>query len=330
VSDLRPLPTDLRDYLRELTGNEYKVWTAYYFRTGDFDLTAHPSNRTIEQDTGLSNRTVKTSKAGLISKGWLSYTGDYKQPRHAEGTYAVPVMEVKLPWRPDWSAVVMDLNTAYNAFQTVVQDLPHGIVVQNLHPEGYGSGSIGLDSSFSSHRGRGASPPCSMSKDEIEAKSKPENLEPTPTPTPKPTPVMAMPKGSDGQVQKARYAPDGTPWPVLFNSWTNGERLNWLGAHGWKQDRAMETSSQKTPRSAVGQGKPTATATPLHNPPDSATPPTPRPDPYAYDPIRCRNGCSRRSYPVYMNKLCRSCFEAESERPSSIRTTAPLDNWDEV
>src|ERR1035441_8596669 len=100
MSDLRHLPTDLRDHLGELTGNEYKVWTAYYLRTGDFDLTAHPSNQTIEQDTGLSNRTVKTSKAELISKGWLGYTGDYKQPRHAEGTYAVPVMEVRLPWRP--------------------------------------------------------------------------------------------------------------------------------------------------------------------------------------------------------------------------------------
>jgi hypothetical protein len=50
----------------------------------------------------------------------------------------------------------MDLNTAYNTFQTVVQNLPHGTVVQNLHPEGYGS--IGLDSSFSSHRGRGLRP----------------------------------------------------------------------------------------------------------------------------------------------------------------------------
>ena len=129
MSDLRPLPTDLRDHLGELTGNEYKVWTAYYLRTGDFDLTAHPSNRTIEQDTGLSNRTVKTSKAGLISKGWLGYTGDYKQPRHAEGTYAVPVMEVRLPWRPNWSAVLTDLSMAYETFQTVVQNLPHGTVV---------------------------------------------------------------------------------------------------------------------------------------------------------------------------------------------------------
>jgi hypothetical protein len=47
----------------------------------------------LKKDTGLSNRTVKTSKAGLISKGWLGYTGDYKEPRHAEGTYAVSVME---------------------------------------------------------------------------------------------------------------------------------------------------------------------------------------------------------------------------------------------
>jgi hypothetical protein len=269
MSDLRPLPTDLRDHLGELTGNEYKVWTAYYLRTGDFDLTAHPSNQTIEQDTGLSNRTVKTSKARLISKGWLGYTGDYKQPRHAEGTYAVPVMEVRLPWRPDWSTVLIDSSMAYDTFQTVVQNLPHGTVVQNLHPEGYGSGSIGLglDSSFSSLHVRGASPPCSTSKEKIEAK--PANLEPTA----KPTPVMAMAEKSEGRVKKARFAPDGTPWPAHFDSWTNGERLEWLEGHGWKQDRRVEPASQRTVESVARDGKPTATTTPLLNPPSSAAPP---------------------------------------------------------
>jgi hypothetical protein len=308
MSDLRPLPTDLRDHLGELTGNEYKVWTAYYLRTGDFDLTAHPSNQTIEQDTGLSNRTVKTSKAGLISKGWLGYTGDYKQPRHAEGTYAVPVMEVRLPWRPDWSSVVVDLSMAYDTFRTVVQNLPHGTVVQNLHPEGYGSGSIGLglDSSFSSLQGRGAAPPCSnTSKEKIEAK--PPNLEPTA----KPTPVMAMAEKSEGRVKKARYAPDGAPWPNAFDSWTNGERLEWLEAHGWEQGRMVEAPSQKTVETTAGDRKPTATPTPLLNPPGSAAPP---------------------------NGYCRRCGEPDDfcycQRPGSIENTEDnrrdLDNWEEL
>jgi hypothetical protein len=304
MSDLRPLPTDLRNHLGELTGNEYKVWTAYYLRTGDFDLTAHPSNQTIEQDTGLSNRTVKTSKAELISKGWLGYTGDYKQPRHAEGTYAVPVMEVRLPWKPDWSAVVMDSSMAYDTFRTVVQNLPHGTVVQNLHPEGYGSGSIGLglDSSFPSLHIRGAAPPCSStSKEKIEAK--PANLEPTA----KPTPVMAMTEKSEGRVKKARFAPDGTPWPKYFNSWTNGERLEWLEAHGWQQGRMVEAPSQKTVETTAGDRKPTATATPVLNPPSSAVPP---------------------------DGYCRRCGEPDDfcycQRPGSIETTAPLGNWEEL
>ena len=303
MSDLRPLPTDLRDHLGELTGNEYKVWTAYYLRTGDFDLTAHPSNRTIEQDTGLSNRTVKTSKAGLISKGWLGYTGDYKQPRHAEGTYAVPVMEVRLPWRPNWSAVLTDLSMAYETFQTVVQNLPHGTVVQNLHPEGYGSGSIGLglDSSFASLHVRGAAPPSSTtSKEKIEAK--PANLEPTA----KPTPVMAMAEKSEGRVKKARFAPDGTPWPSDFDSWKNEERLSWLGAHGWHQGKMVATPPQKTPKPLVEEGKPTTT-TPLPDPPSSAVPP---------------------------DGYCRQCGEPDDfcdcQRPVSIETTERLDNWEEL
>jgi hypothetical protein len=312
MSDLRPIPTDLRDHLSELTGNEYKVWTAYYLRTGDFGLRANPGNSTVEKDTGLSNRTVKTSKAGLIGKGWLGYTGDYKQPRQAEGTYAVPVMEVRLPWRSDWSAVVIDFNMAYNTFQTVVQNLPHGAVVQNLHPEGSDSGSIGLDLDSSSLHVRGASPPCGTSKDKIEAKSKPENLEPDPEP--KPTPVMAMAKGSDGQVKKARYTPDGTPWPLLFNSWTNGERLNWLEAHGWKQHRMVHTSSQKTPRSAVADGQPTPTATSLHDPPGSATPP---------NCVRCHEPCVTQEG-EWVSHRC------HLRQPVLRRPEPELDNWDEL
>jgi hypothetical protein len=121
------------------------------------------------------------------------------------------------------------LNTACNTFLTVVQNLPHRTVVQNLHPEGYGSDSIGLDSSFSSLHVRGASPPCSESKEKIEAKSKPENLEPSATS--KPTPVMAVANVSDGQVKKARYAPDGPlgPFSLIHGQTVSGL---WLAAHG--------------------------------------------------------------------------------------------------
>ena len=93
---MKPLPDDFIDHLTELTGNELKVWMYYYLRAND-DLLCHPSNETIAAKTELSERTVKVCKAALIQKGWLVYTGDYKQPRMAGGTYAVPIMEVRLP-----------------------------------------------------------------------------------------------------------------------------------------------------------------------------------------------------------------------------------------
>src|SRR5579872_3809611 len=114
MSDIKPLPIDLRDHLGELTGNEFKVWMYYYLLTGNFDPTSHPSNQTIEAHTGISKDTVKTCKARLRVKGWLAYTGDYKQPRLPKGRFDVPVMEVRLPWKHDWSAVVADASLAYD------------------------------------------------------------------------------------------------------------------------------------------------------------------------------------------------------------------------
>jgi hypothetical protein len=312
---LRPLPGDLLDHLAELTGNEYKVWTYYYLRS-DGNLQCHPSNQTIEEKTGLSERTVKGCKRHLIKKGWLGYTGDYKQPRRGNsnhsntGEFAVPVMEVRLPWMPDWSAIVQNVSL------TIGQKLPAGY--------GYGSGfgCVSPLTSVSDSHYEAAAPPCSTSKEK--GKSKPENPEPTPEPTATPSRLMVNPK--------VRMAMDGTPWPEGFNVWLNKDRLEWLEAHGEegrKQGRMVEKSSQKTVEPVVRDGKPKATPTALLNPPGSAAPPTPRRDPYADDPIRCRNGCSSRSYPVYRDKLCRSCYEDE-RRPSSIETTAPLDNWEEL
>jgi hypothetical protein len=97
---------------------------------------------------------VKTCKASLRAKGWLAYTGDYKQPRRPGGMFDVPVMEVRLPWRPDWSTVVTDLSMAC-ATIAVVEKIPLGTVVENFHPEGSsscsdsGSGSSSLSSSRS-------------------------------------------------------------------------------------------------------------------------------------------------------------------------------------
>jgi hypothetical protein len=318
---MKPLPDDFIDHLTELTGNELKVWMYYYLRAND-DLLCHPSNETIAAKTELSERTVKTCKAALIQKGWLVYTGDYKQPRMAGGAYAVPIMEVRLPWLPDWIAVVRAASTAYDAYQgifgdpmTVVQKMTHGTVVQNLH-SGFGFGfdvGLGLDSVVAV---AGAVPHLIIGEEEVrpptskeESKSKPE---PTPEPKPKatPTPVKGMVMA---QAPKVRLAPDGTPWPKDFDSWPkNADRLEWLVAHGYnpkgsKQGRVVEAASQETVKPVARDGKPTATATPLLNPPGSVAPP---------------------------NGYCRQCGEPDDfcycQRPGSIEPTAPLDNWDEL
>ena len=314
MSSIRPLPIDLRDHLAELTGNELKVWMAYYLHTGDSDLTSHPGNETIEEDTGICNDTVKTCKASLRAKGWLAYTGDYKQPRRPGGKFAVPVMEARLPWRPDWSTVVTDVSMVYEAI-TVVEKTTPGTVVENFHPEGSSSCS-GSGSSSSSLSSSCAVTPSDSSKSEspkgvpqqnekIEAKSKPENLEP------EPTPIGLRGQKANGQAKKVRYAPDGTPWPNDFDSWENEERLSWLGAHGWKQDRGVDAASQETVQVIDKYRKPKATATPLLHPPSSAAPP---------------------------DGYCRRCGEPDDfcycQRPVSIENTEDnrrdLDNWEEL
>ncbi|HWY59898.1 MAG TPA: hypothetical protein VNZ03_35880 [Terriglobales bacterium] len=269
MSDIKPLPIDLRDHLGELTGNEFKVWMYYYLLTGNFDPTSHPSNQTIEAHTGISKDTVKTCKARLRVKGWLAYTGDYKQPRLPKGRFDVPVMEVRLPWKHDWSAVVADASLAYDAI-TVVEKTTHGTVVENFHPEGscsgsgYGSSSGSL--SFSDTEASSDNINCkrrrnvSESKERIQAKSKPVNLEPTAKP--KPTPADA----------KVRVAADSTPWPQDFDDWPNLKRLHWLEVHGKKQTSVAEAAWQRTDAPVVGHDEPTATATPLPRDPCFAAP----------------------------------------------------------
>ena len=175
----------------------------------------------------------------------------------------MPVMEVRLTWKPDWSAVVMDVSTAYDAFTTAAQKVTHGTVVQNLHPEGSIGLGLGLDLDFSSLSPstsvRGAPHPMQEEGEKQKTEAKPENLEPTPEPKPTPTPA------------KVRYAKDGTPWPAEFNSWRNEDRLTWLAAHGWgnKQGKDGKTSWRKTPAAEAGKEKPHA------HPPRSAPPPNP-------------------------------------------------------
>jgi hypothetical protein len=281
MSDIRPLPIDLRNHLTELTGNELKVWLAYYLHT-NFELTSYPSNQTIAAETGVSHDTVKSCKASLRLKGWLDYTGDFKQPRRAGGEFGIPVMEVSLPWREDWATVVTDLCMTYDAI-TVVEKTTHGTVVENFHPEGssscsgFGSGSGSSSLSPSSTRtlsdsNKGSRPKSvRKSKEKIKDKSKPENLEPEPKP--RPAPSMPKPKG---------HAQDGTPYPPQFDDWSNLNRLQWLEAHGRHQGSMAETVWEKTDETEVMQAKPTPTATPIAHSPRSAPPPILVVSPCAY------------------------------------------------
>jgi hypothetical protein len=307
MSSIKPLPTDLRDHLAELTGNELKVWMSYYLHTGNYDLTSHPGNGTIERDTGMCNDTVKTCKASLRAKRWLTYTGDYKQPRRPGGTFAVPVMEVRLPWRPDWSAVVTDVSMAYDAI-TVVEKPTHGTVVEIFHPEGSSScsgsssGSSSLSSSCAATPSDSSKSPKGVPqhKEKIEAKSKPENLEPEPTPS------KPGPKG---------HGQDGTPYPEEFDDWSNLERLRWLEAHGWRQASMAETASHRTGETGVAQAKPTPTATPLAPAPHSASPPRMSPSaPSAPATKRCA-GCGG---PVPCRDEWCYCYEPAEVNPPTV------------
>jgi hypothetical protein len=307
MSSIKPLPIDLRDHLGELTGNEFKVWMYYYLLTGDYDPTSHPSNETIEAHTGISKDTVKTCKAKLRVKGWLAYTGVYKQPRRPGGKYGVPVMEVRLPWRDDWSAVVTDVSMAYDAM-TVVEKTTHGTVVENFHPEGscsgsgYGSSSVSSSISPTDATTLSDSNKCRSSvgesKENIKAKSEPENLEPTSKPTPTPTPSKASSRG---------HGQDGTPYPEHFDDWSNLKRLHWLQTHGKNQSGRAQAAWQKTDASMAGAGKPSATASATANSlaraPRSATPPNGRTRCYECggvlrDTGGCKNKWCYRSDPL--------------------------------
>ena len=211
MSSVKPLPVDLRDHLGELSGNEFKVWLAYYLRTGDYVLTSHPSNETIGGDTGICEDTVKTCKSSLLKKGWLAYTGDYKQPRagnpaHSDGgKFAVPVLEARLPWRPDWPSVVTEHALLEKLAQpgkaAMVENFPLGTMVENFHPEGSSSVS-GSGSPYPSVSGSGA---CSSSGSDSgnpfqaskACDASPKNgrrAKPEPEPTATPTPAVPMAK----------------------------------------------------------------------------------------------------------------------------------------
>jgi hypothetical protein len=73
IPPFKMIPVELREHLHELTGNETKVWLILYLHS-DKTREAFPSNALLVQETGLTLRSVKTVKASLRKKGWITST----------------------------------------------------------------------------------------------------------------------------------------------------------------------------------------------------------------------------------------------------------------
>jgi hypothetical protein len=232
MDQIRPIPTDFRDHLSELTGNNLKVWLHFYCSTGD-DLTSYLSNETIATYTGLSVGTVKACKRRLVAKGWMVYTGDAIQPRDRRGQFDVPVMELRLPWRPEWIVTVGAVAEAYEAVQALHHE-EQGIqlapshrgaksvppsVVQNLPPEGSDScsgsdlcsGSYSFSVSSTGSCSQLLIPPHG-------GKAKKQNIKP-------------QTKTNSKTNSKTKTAKDGTSWPHGFDAWRPVHRTIWLDEH---------------------------------------------------------------------------------------------------
>jgi hypothetical protein len=157
------IPVELRDHLAELTGNELKVWMCYLTHAND-ESTAFLSDKTLGDETGLSQCTIQSSKKSLREKHWLAYTGDVKQPRKAGSQFDVPVMEVLIAGRP-----------LPKFWVTVIDSVAYFSVTQNLGTEGSCSGSRSNSDADATSSPTGQKPPFF------------EDLEPKPEPKPKTT-----------------------------------------------------------------------------------------------------------------------------------------------
>jgi hypothetical protein len=278
----------------------WTVWTYMKWRSND-DIFSLPENL-VREDLGIDLNVLRAARAILIKEGWL----EKDVLRDTGGEYLTRTWIVTAP---------------PSVYASMGMEPPRIFTTTGKSPySGSCSSSVSCSDSSSSSFAATATPSDSnkteslkgvpLHSENIKAKSKPENLEPEPAPR------GLHGQKANGQAKKVRYAPDGTPWPMHFNSWTNGEWLEWLVGHGWKQDGVVGTSSQKTPRSAAEQEKPTPTAAPMHDPPGSAIPPAP-------NCVRCHEPCTTQQG----EWVCHPCHL----RQPVVRPPEPeLDNWDEL
>jgi len=89
----KKVPWSLRDRLRELSGNELKVWLHAYLYSGKDDASTLDNPR-IARETNLHLDTVKESKAVLRSNGWLIKTGEVFG---SHGGCPMPTLQAVIP-----------------------------------------------------------------------------------------------------------------------------------------------------------------------------------------------------------------------------------------
>ena len=282
------------DMVKKYGKQKYTLWTIWTYMKwrSSNDFFTLPESL-VREDLGIDINVLRAARAILVKEGWLKKD----VLRDTGGEYLTRTWLVTAP---------------PSVYHSLGMEPPRVFTTEGKSPHSGSCSDSCSGSPSPSHSPSCAATPSDSSKSEspkgvpqhnemIEAKSKPENLEP------EPTPIGLRGQMANGNAKKVRYAPDGTPWPKYFNSWTNGERLEWLEAHGWEQGRMVEPASQRTVESVERDGKPKATATPVPNPPGSGLPP---------------------------NGYCRQCGEPDDfcycQRPDSIETTAPLGNWEEL
>jgi hypothetical protein len=184
------IPVELRNHLAELAGNELKVWMCYLTHAND-ESTAFLSDKTLGDETGLSQCTIQSSKKSLREKHWLGYTGDVKQGRGNRShnpdsnKFDVPVMRVLLAGQPLPKIHAMEIDS-----------IAYFSIDGNLGTEGScsGCGSNPDGSSSSRPSLTGQNPPAKKLEPEPEPKAK-ATAKPEPPPAGK---IAAEPPPAKG------------------------------------------------------------------------------------------------------------------------------------
>jgi len=206
-----------RKGLLKLPKSALAVWLCHWMHENAADE-SYLSLKRVMEETDLCRNTVQTARKWLREGGWLVRTGGTVQPRGGSGQFAVYVTTVKDGDKPS----PQNLGTRKNGHTNPTA--PQNLVTEvSSSVSGYGShSSSSSPSGYSSIH-----PPAGASQDE---KQESERLGGKPQ--------TSKPKG------KTKTAPDGTPYPDGFDSWTNVKRLEWHGQH-----------TPASPGHAVGSGK---------------------------------------------------------------------------